>query len=260
MFIINPKDIEKEVIAQGISRSELIIPSLVILTFNKGIIDELSRLCALEDWQWIGGSFTPYAPPKKVFRGTFDQIDIAVFVPPMGASPLISLCEELIFFGAKIIFLLCASWGFGDQYLQKGQIHLPSFAIGLDGTSPHYGNKNWEIECESRAFKALTIALNQVGASWKEGGVGACEALYRITPILVDEFRKKGCLSMENGEVATLYSLAKERDIPIGVLLQPYLDLEQGWNISYMDEKYGETCKLQAQAALKAAKILLKTE
>jgi len=31
---------------------------------------------------------------------------------------------------------------------------------------------------------------------------------------------------MESGETAALYSLAKERDLPIGVLLQPYIDLE----------------------------------
>lgn len=56
--------------------------------------------------------------------------------------------------------------------------------------------------------------------------MGCCEAFYRITPELADEFREQGCLSMENGETAALYSLAKERDIPIGVLLQPYIDLE----------------------------------
>ncbi|MFX0095608.1 MAG: hypothetical protein ACFFBD_27975, partial [Candidatus Hodarchaeota archaeon] len=257
MFIINPADVEKEAIAQGVPRSELNIPSLVILTFNKAIGDDLFHLCNLKDWTWAGTKFTPYAPPVKAFKGKFNQTDIAVFVPPMGASPIISFCEELIFFGAKILFLLCASWGLGDKYLYKGQIHLPSFAIGLDGTSPHYGNKEWKVEPEPRTFKALATALNELGGSWKEGGVAACEALYRITPEMVTEFRKKGCLSMENGEVASLYSLAKTKNILIGVLLQPYIDLEQGWKTSYMDEIYAETCKLQARAALKAAMILL---
>ena len=62
---------------------------------------------------------------------------------------------------------------------------------------------------------------------------------------------------MENGETAALYSLAKERDIPIGVLLQPYIDLEQGWSLSYMGEKYSQSGRLQVHAALEASRALL---
>jgi hypothetical protein len=62
---------------------------------------------------------------------------------------------------------------------------------------------------------------------------------------------------MENGETAALYCLARERDIPIGVLLQPYIDLEQGWRISFMGEKYAETGRLQVHAAIEASRILL---
>jgi len=110
---------------------------------------------------------------------------------------------------------------------------------------------------EPRAFKALASALDEAEAAWKEGGVGSCEALYRITPELADEFRQQGCLSVDNGEVAALYALAKERDIPSGVLLQPYIDLEGGWRVSYMGQKYADGGRLQAQAAIEAARILL---
>jgi hypothetical protein len=63
---------------------------------------------------------------------------------------------------------------------------------------------------------------------------------------------------MENGEVAAPYSLARERDIPIGVLLQPYIDLDGGWRISYMGETYAESGSLHVQAAIEASRILLK--
>jgi uridine phosphorylase len=257
MFLINPDDVEKEALAQGASRAELEVPSLVFLTFNRPVVEELTRLCELEEWEWPGGRFTPYSPPSKSWRGKLDEENIAVFVPSMGASPLIAFCEELVHYGAQVLFLLCASWGLGRAYLDAGEIHLPSFAVGMDGTSPHYGNHDRRPEAEPRAFKALAFGLDKVGAVWKEGGVGSCEAFYRITPELADEFREQGCLSMENGEVAALYSLAKEHDIPIGVLLQPYIDLEGGWRISYMGEKYAESGRLQARAAIEAARILL---
>ncbi len=256
MFLINPGDVEREALAQGICRRELEVPSLVFLTFNRCVLDELSRLCRLEEWEWAGARFTPYSAPENGWRGNVDEQDIAVFVPLMGASPLASFSEELILYGARTIFLLCASWGLGEGYLAKGEIQLPSFAIGMDGTSPHYGNRDWRVEAEPRALNALATALDTVGAAWKAGGVGCCEAFYRITPELADSFREQGCLSMENGEVAALYSLAKERDISIGVLLQPYLDLEQGWRLSFMGEKYSETGRLQVRAAIAASRIL----
>lgn len=257
MFLINPDDVETEALAQGIPRTELEVPSLVFLTFNRCVLEELTRVCDLKDWEWPGAAFTPYSPPDEGWRGKIDKQDIAVFVPPMGASASVSFCEELVVYGARAIFLLCASWGLGKAYLHQGEIHLPSFAMGMDGTSPHYGNRDWRAEAEPTAFKALATALDSVGAAWKEGGVGCCEAFYRITPELADGFREQGCLSMENGETAALYCLARERDIPIGALLQPYIDLEQGWRISFMGEKYAETGRLQVHAAIEASRILL---
>ncbi len=256
MFVISPKDVEREALLRGICRTELEVPPSVFLTFNRCVLEELTKACNLKDWEWPGARFTPYSAPGEGWRGKVDEQDMAVFVPPMGASPLVSLCEELILYGARTIFLLCASWGLGKAYLDEGEIHLPSFAVGMDGISPHYGNLRWRAEAEPRAFKALATALDRVGAVWKEGGVGCCEAFYRITPELADSFREQGCLSMENGEVAALYSLAKEHDIPIGVLLQPYIDLEQGWKTSFMGEKYTETGRLQVHAAIEAWRIL----
>ena len=257
MFLVRPDDVENEAVAQGVPRSQLEIPQLVFLTFSRSVVDELTTTGELEEWEWPGARYTPYSGPEKGWRGKIDQHDVALFVPAMGASPLVSFCEELIFYGARVIFLLCASWGLGREYLDQGEIHLPSFAVGIDGTSPHYGNREGRVEAEPRAFKALSVALERAGAVWKEGGVGSCEAFYRITPEIAEEFRRQGCLSMENGEVAALYSLARERDIRIGTLLQPYIDLERGWTISYMGEKYVQTGQIQARAAIGASRILL---
>lgn len=256
MFLITPKDVEKETIAQGIARRVLDVPIQVFLTFNQAILEELQNVCALKEWNWPGGKYGPYYSSYKGWKGLIDAYEIGVFFPPMGASSISTFCEDLIHYGARTIFLLCASWGLGTDYLKRGQIHLPNFAIGMDGTSFHYGNKKFRIDAEPRAFAALTSVLDKMAANWKHGGVGACEAFYRITPKLVNYFRKKGCLSMENGEVAALYSLAREYDINVGVLLQPYIDLEQGWKLDFMDATYKETCRLQARAAIEAVRIL----
>jgi len=261
MYLVNLIDVEREALAQGAAPSELEVPRLVFLTFNRSVVEELSKLCQLQEREWAAAGFTPaYTPPHKSWRGKLDQEDIHVFIPPMGASTLVSFCEELIHYGAQAIFLLCASWGLGKKHLDEGEIHLPSFAVGMDATSPSYGNRDWRVEAEPRAFKALAAGLDKVGAVWKEGGVGCCEAFYRITPEMAEDFRRQGCLSMENGETAALYSLARERNVPIGVLLQPYIDLERGWSLSYMGDKYAQSGRLQVRAALDAAKSILAEE
>jgi len=258
MYLINPADVEEQALIHGIDRSALEVPRLIFLTFNQSVLEALTNLASTEEWEWPAATFSPaFSPLFKGWRGQIGDQAVAVFVPPMGPSTITSFCEELIRYGARVIFLLCASWGLGKEYLADGEIHLPSFAAGIDGTSPHYGNRDGRVEAEPRAFQALAAPLDKMGATWKEGGVGSCEAFYRITPAMVDAFRQQGCLSMENGETAALFALARGHEIPIGVLLQPYIDLEQGWSLSYMGERYRETGKLEAQAAVKASRALL---
>jgi uridine phosphorylase len=261
VFLINPADVERETLAQGTPRSALEVPPLVFLTFNKSVVDELTVLSGLKEWEWPAARFTPaFSPSFKGWRGQIAGREIAAFVPHMGPSTLASFCEELIHYGARVIFLLCASWGLGREYLEEGEIHLPSFALGIDGTSPHYGITGDRVEAEPLALEALAAALDEFGATWKEGGVGTCEAFYRITPDLADRFREQGCLSMENGETAALFALARAHGIPAGVLLQPYFDLQEGWNPSYTGEKYRESGRLQVRAAVEASNALLPSD
>jgi len=252
MYMVNPQDPVNQARAAGVEANELAVPEAVVLTFNRPIIKELTDICHLRDWDWKIRGHSPYGSPIECRRGAFELMDIAVFVPPMGASPVAAFCEELIACGARIIFLVCASWSLGEKYLRKGQIHLPSFAAGMDGTSYHYGNTGFRVDAEPQMLEILTGVLKSEGADWKQGGVGCCEAFYRITREMLDNFRQQGCLSMENGEVAALYSLAKLRGIHAGVLLQPYIDLEHGLSPDYTGQMYENTCRAQARAALKA--------
>jgi len=59
VFLVNPRDVQREALAQGIPRTELEVPSLVFLTFNHCVLEELTRVCDLKDWEWPGPTFTP---------------------------------------------------------------------------------------------------------------------------------------------------------------------------------------------------------
>jgi uridine phosphorylase len=260
MFMIKPQDVKNNAVARGARPEELVVPGAVILTFNRPIIGELTRLANLKNWDWVATKYMPYASPHTCLRGACGEIELAVYVPPMGASPIAAFCDELITYGAKSILLLCASWSLGEEYLKRGQIHVPSFAAGMDGTSYYYGNTGFRVEADLEILDILADLLKTEGIDWKQGGVGCCEAFYRITREMVEEYRKEKCLSMDNGEVAALYSLAQIRGIHTGVLLQPYIDLERGIDLSYVDEEYQETCIRQAAIALKVLKKLIEKD
>ena len=253
MYSIRPNQILQAAKSHGIDEFHLDMPPVVMLTFNKTILDELQRVCRMTEWNWLGWNYSPYAVPRKAMKGRFNDTEVAVLIPPMGASPLVALCEELIFFGTSLIFLLCASWSLGEEYLERGEIHLPSFSVGLDGTSPHYGNRLGRVIAEPQAHQALLNTLTEFDVSYKVGGIGTCEALYRITRDLMQNYSDLGCLSMDNGETAALYSLARMSNTKIGVLLQPYIDLTKGWDVSFLNDDYRDTCRIQAQVALESA-------
>jgi uridine phosphorylase len=242
---------------QKLPLEEVMVPDSVILTFSHTILEYLLKKKNFQAWKWKGEDFSPYSRSQKSLKTTNKARGaIACFIPSMGASPLIAFCEELIFFGAKRIILICATWSLGEKFLQKGEFHLPNYAFGIDGTSFHYGNQEGKIKSEYNAFKTLKTLLEAGKVKWKVGGIGSCEAIYRITEEMVERYQKLGCLSMDNGEIASLFSLAKEYHIPIGALVHPYLNLDEGWNSAYIDQMYVNTCKKQTDIALKALELL----
>ena len=86
------------------------------------------------------------------------------------------------------------------------------------------------------------------------GGNGTCEALYRITPGMTGDFRRRGCMCMDNGEASTLFAVARTLHILGGVLFQPYIELAQGWDPARLsDERYHTACRIQAQVVLEAS-------
>ena len=70
---------------------------------------------------------------------------------------------------------------------------------------------------------------------------------------LVESFRDRGCLSMENGEAAVLFAVCRSFGVLGGAIFQPYIDLAEGWNPGRLDDAYQVICRLQADVVLDAA-------
>ena len=85
MYLIRPEQVEREALDAGLTKEELAVPQAVILTFNRPIVEELKETCELKQWEWQASRFSPYSNPKASFKGEYENIELLVIVPPMGA-------------------------------------------------------------------------------------------------------------------------------------------------------------------------------
>ncbi|MGA9349565.1 MAG: hypothetical protein WBW48_12300 [Anaerolineae bacterium] len=253
MGLITPEQTLSVARQAGLGDEALKLSGVAVLTFSKSVVDRLDELCALEDVEWISSFHHPYAAAHIVKRGKFDGLDVTVLVPPMGASPLACIVEDLAACGVQAVFLVCAAWALGPP-VQFGDLIVPTFSIGPDGTSIHYGNTSDHVSTAPVAVEALAMACRERGATVHVGGNATCEALYRITPEMAEEFRRRGCLCMDNGEASTLFALTCTLNILGGVLFQPYIELAQGWDPARLrDVRYRDACLFQAEVVLEAS-------
>jgi uridine phosphorylase len=252
-WLITPQQTLTAARQAGLGDEELELSGVAVLTFSKAVVDRLETLCGLTDAAWLAPQHHPYAAARIVKRGAFEGIDITALVPPMGSSPLACIVEDLVACKVQAVFLVCAAWSLGPP-VQFGDLIIPSVSLGPDGTSIHYGNGQGVTHPAPAVVDALAGACRERGAQHHVGGNATCEALYRITPEMVEGFRRRGCLCMDNGEASTLFAIARTLGIVGGVLFQPYIELAQGWDPGRLrDERYRAACHLQAEVVLEAS-------
>jgi len=186
------------------------------------------------------------------FSKGVQDLDIIALIPPMGASLLACVVEDLVICSEDAIFLACAARSLGPP-IRFGDLIVPAFSIGLDGTSIHNGNTSGQAQTDPNVVETLAIICREQGARAYGGRNASCEALYRITSEMVAGFREHGFISMENGEASTLLAMARMFGFLGSVLFQPYIDLTQGWNpILLREESYRSISRLQAEVVLEA--------
>ncbi|MBN1452915.1 MAG: hypothetical protein JW963_17990 [Anaerolineales bacterium] len=248
---ITPQQVYAIAYQDGLQDEQLKLSGMAILTFSKAVMDRLDERCALEETQWISQRHHPYSAAQLVKRGQYQGLSVTALIPPMGTSPLACVVEDLVACGIQAVFLVCAAWSLGPP-VAFGDLIVPAYSIGRDGTSIHYGNRLEHVSANPQVVEALQKNSNKPGPKIHVGGNASCEALYRITPQMVADFRSQSCLCMDNGEAGTLFAVTRTLGVPGGVLFQPYIDLQEGWNPSRLDKSYTAICQIQAEIALEA--------
>ncbi len=220
----------------------------VMIVFSGSLLEYLKEKANLVQSDWLA-PFHPYGG-TRIHRGKYDNLPITVMMPQMGASPMASVAEDLIFCGAKVILLVCGSWGISDKVKLLDFI-IPTHALGPDGTSIHYGRKfNEEIELNKEILNIFIEETKKRTTKYHIGKNYSKEAFYRINKQEIFELQKKGCISMENGEVNVLSTICKLNNIKFGVIFYSYYNPLEDWNVSWLEEDYKDCVNLEGEIAL----------
>ena len=220
----------------------------VIIAFSGSLLEYLKEKANLEQLDWLA-PFHPYGS-ARIHRGKYEDIPLSVILPSMGASPMASIAEDLIFCGAKTILLVCGSWGIGEKVRLLDYI-IPTHGLGPDGTSLHYGRKlNEEVELNKEIIDIFTKETKQRADNYHLGKNYSKEAFYRINKQEIIELQKKGCISMENGELNVLATLCNKNNVKFGAIFYSYYNPLEGWDISWRDDRYKECVNLEGDIAL----------
>jgi uridine phosphorylase len=247
---ISSADVIQEAIkSSNKSTKDFEIDPNVLIIFSGLLLNYLREEANLEKFEWLM-PFHPYAAPEHIYRGKFQDISITVLTPPMGASPMASIAEDLINCGAKTILLVCGSWGIGENVKLLDYI-IPTHGLGIDGTTIHYSRGQDE---ETELNKAvIDVFINETKKRTKNYHIGKnfCkEAFYQINKEEIYDIRTKGCISIENGELNVLATICNQHNIEFGAIFYSYCNPLEGWKIPWGEDQYIKCVQLEGDIAL----------
>ncbi len=235
--------------SSGKSKKDFEVDPNIFLIFSSSLLEFLTEKAKLEPSEWLM-PFHPYAGPEKIFRGKYHDIPITVLIPPMGASPIASIAEDLIQCGAKVILLVCGSWGIGKEVKVLDYL-IPTHGLGPDGTSIHYGRKiEEEIEIDKDIKDILAVETQKRTEKYHIGKNYSKEAFYTITQEEVYNLQERGCISMENGELNVLATICKKKNVKFGAIFYSYYNPLEGWRIPWIEDQYKNCVHIEGEIAL----------
>jgi len=248
-FCLTSKDVVQAAkIASNKNTKDFEVDPNIMIIFSRGLLDNLKDVANLQNSDWL----TPFHPygGGELYRGKYNDIPISVLLPSMGASPMASLAEDLIYCGAKLILLVCGSWGIGEKVKLLDYI-IPTHGLGPDGTSIHYGRKlNEEVELNKEILNLFIKETNKKANNYHIGKNYCKEAFYKINKPEILSLQKKGVISMENGELNVLATVCNNYNIKFGAIFYSYYNPLEGWNISWRDNRYKECVNVEGDIAL----------
>ncbi len=172
--VINPDDTCKIKKLDNKNTYKIAISCFSFRTFER-IVKELNAK-ELENFELsnANGSF-------KVYKATYNDIEILLFMSLVGAPGCVAQLEELRVLGIEkyIIFGTC---GVLDKNINDLSIIIPNLAVREEGVSYHYKEESNEISVNKKYINEFVEILEDKNIDYTIGKVWTTDAFYRETP------------------------------------------------------------------------------
>lgn len=250
---INSQDVLKKALKiSGKQKEDFRVAPFTIIYFSNFLFKYLSKKAKLEQDDWLA-PYHPYAS-NYISNGNYKEVPISIIQPPMGASPLSCVVEDLIYCGAKVILLVCGSWGIGKSVELLDYI-IPTHTSGPDGTSIYYQREsNEELEMEPKIFHIIQEQTEKRTRKMHFGKNYSIEALYQMNRAHILKLQQLDFISIENGELNVIASICRLKNIKFGAIFYSYFNPLTGWNVPWFNDDYRSCVELQGEIALAAIK------
>ncbi|MFX0059269.1 MAG: hypothetical protein ACFE85_11120 [Candidatus Hodarchaeota archaeon] len=252
-FCIKSQDVLKTALKLSNKKKEdFQVAPFIIIYFSNFLIKYLEKELKLKKDEWL----LPYHPYASgfVFNGNYEGIPISVIQPPMGASPLSCVIEDLIYCGAKVLLLVCGSWGIGKKVELLDYI-IPTHTSGPDGTSVYYSREiDEEIEIDHEIFNIIQRETKKRTSKIHFGKNYSIEAFYQLNKTQILKLQQLDFISIENGELNVITSICRLRGTRFGAIFYSYFNPLVGWNVPWFNDDYRMCVELQGEIALATIK------
>lgn len=181
-------------------------PKIGITCFSKKLMDRYVEIFNGEKIAEISNA----NGKVPVYKITYKDIEIALFMSRVGAPACIVSYEEVLAMGLEklIMFGTC---GVLDRNIEDLAIIIPTAAIRDEGTSYHYMKTSDEISVNEKYLSEFIEVLNNNKVSYVEGKVWTTDAPYRETRAKVLKRKEQGCVCVDM-ECSAMNAVAKFRN------------------------------------------------
>lgn len=167
--------------------------------------------------------------------------------PALGAPMAVMLLEKLIALGGRrfVVFGSCGALAPG---LAVGDLLLPTWAVGQEGTSRHYPLA--AAPAVSRALVAELVAFltSRGEVPPRHGGVWTTDAPYRERAETIRRYRQHGVMAVDM-ELSALLTVAAYRGVELAaVMVVSDLLREEGWQAGFTSRPFKTAMHAVARA------------
>ena len=154
---------------------------------------------------------------NPVYEIKFNEKNILVFHPGVGAPLAAALLEEVIALGASK-FIACGGAGVLDEEIQVGKLVVPTAAVRDEGTSYHYLPPAREVSASREGIAAIEKVLKKHKIDYLLAKTWSTDSYYRETVAKVQQRKKEGCLTVDM-EASAFFAVARHRGVTLAQIL-----------------------------------------